>query len=151
MHGMERWKGRVALVTGASSGIGRSCAAALARRGMCVAICARREEPLDALGAPHGSGVYSATKFAVRSLTEGLRKELRDLDSDIRIAAISPGFVETGFARVWGGSQEAARETYERYPCIQPEEIADALLYLLRQPPHVEVHDILMRPTRQPY
>ncbi len=249
---MDRWRGRVALVTGASSGIGRACAAALAREGMRVAICARRSELLDTLrdelleaGAevlarrvdvrqeaeilalfeqiratwggvdvlvnnaglglatplvsgeterwremlevnvlalcvctreavqdmrrrgvagqvvhvssmsahriPHGSGVYSATKFAVRSLTEGLRKELRELDSDIRVAAISPGFVETGFARVWGGSEESARRTYEAYPCIQPDEIADALLYLLGQPPHVEVHDILLRPTRQPY
>jgi NADP-dependent 3-hydroxy acid dehydrogenase YdfG len=238
------------MVTGASSGIGRACAVALAQAGMRVAICARREDlladlraELEAAGAevlsrtvdvrdesqildlfeavrlawggvdvlvnnaglglrtplisgeterwremlevnvlalcictreavqdmrrrdvagqvvhvssmsghriPDGSGVYSATKYAVRSLTEGLRKELRALGSGIRVAAISPGFVETGFAHVWSGSAEAAQQTYERYPCIQPEEIADALVYLLGQPPHVEVHDILMRPTDQ--
>ncbi len=48
-YGMEKWRGKVALVTGASSGIGRAAATALVNHGMRVAIAARREERLDEL------------------------------------------------------------------------------------------------------
>ena len=100
---------------------------------------------------PRGSGVYSATKFAVRSLTEGLRGELRAAGSKIRVTAISPGFVETEFARVYhGGNPEKAEQTYRRYPCLQPEDIAGAVAYVLAAPGHVQVHDMLIRPTQQP-
>jgi NADP-dependent 3-hydroxy acid dehydrogenase YdfG len=100
---------------------------------------------------PRGSGVYAATKHAVRALTEGLRQELHALESGIRVSAISPGFVETGFAGHYHKQPDAAERTYGRYACIQPEEIADAVVYVLSQPPHLQVHDILMRPTRQEY
>ena len=99
---------------------------------------------------PGTGGVYSATKFAVRSLTEGLRRELRAADSDVRVSAISPGYVETEFAAVYSSSEQAARETYARFPCLQPEDVAAAVLHALEQPPHVQIHDILLRPTRQP-
>ncbi len=98
---------------------------------------------------PKGSGVYSATKYAVRSLTEGLRQELREIGSPVRVTAISPGFVETEFAAQYHKSEEAARKTYGRYPVLQPGDVAAAVCYVLEQPPHVQVHDILMRPTEQ--
>jgi NADP-dependent 3-hydroxy acid dehydrogenase YdfG len=100
---------------------------------------------------PTGSGVYSATKFAVRSLTEGLRLELRAAGSNIRISAISPGFVETEFAEVYAhGDQKRAAETYSRFPVLQAADIADIVGYVLHAPAHVQVHDLLVRPTRQP-
>ncbi len=98
---------------------------------------------------PAESGVYSASKYAVRSLTESLRQELRAIDSPIRVTAISPGFVETEFAELYHRSKETARATYGRYPVLQPDDIANAVLYTLSQPAHVQVHDILMRPTAQ--
>ncbi|MCG8422444.1 MAG: SDR family NAD(P)-dependent oxidoreductase [Proteobacteria bacterium] len=98
---------------------------------------------------PRGSGVYSATKYAVRSLTESLRQELREIGSPIRITAISPGFVETEFAARYHKSEQAARKTYGRYKVLQPGDIAAAVRYVIGQPAHVQVHDILMRPTEQ--
>jgi NADP-dependent 3-hydroxy acid dehydrogenase YdfG len=96
-----------------------------------------------------GSGMYSASKFAVRALTEGLRQELRAARSAIRISAISPGFVETEFAEKYSGSADRAREIYSQFPVLQPVDIANAVAYILAQPDHVQVHDLLLRPTQQ--
>ena len=99
---------------------------------------------------PPGSGVYSATKFAVRSLTESLRQELRAAGSPIRVSAVSPGYVETEFAEKYHQSAERARETYGRYPVLQPADVAATALHVLAAPAHVQIHDVLMRPTLQP-
>ncbi len=96
-----------------------------------------------------GSGMYSASKFAVRALTEGLRQELRANNSAIRISSISPGFVETEFAEKYSGSPEQAQAVYSQFPILQPQDIANAVGYALGQPDHVQVHDILLRPTQQ--
>jgi NADP-dependent 3-hydroxy acid dehydrogenase YdfG len=99
---------------------------------------------------PRGSGVYSATKFAVRSLTEGLRQELRAAGSAIRVSAVSPGFVETEFAEVFHRDPTAGPRTYGQYPVLRPHDVAAAVLHVLTAPPHVQVHDVLVRPTEQP-
>ncbi len=98
---------------------------------------------------PPGSGVYSATKYAVRSLTEGLRQELRQAGSGIRVTAISPGYVETGFAAHYHKDEAAAAKTYGRYPVLSADDVAGAVIYALGCPPHMQVHDVLMRPTEQ--
>src|SRR4051812_23945105 len=56
------------------------------------------------------TGVYAATKFAVRALTEALRQELRAKKSPIRVTAISPGHVETEFAQVFSGDDSIYRK-----------------------------------------
>ncbi len=99
---------------------------------------------------PGGGGVYAASKHAVRALTESLRQELRAASSDIRVTAISPGFVETEFAAVFHQSQEKARETYSRYKVLDAVDVARAVSWVLSAPPHMQVHDILLRPARQP-
>ncbi|MEO1403468.1 MAG: SDR family NAD(P)-dependent oxidoreductase [Cyanobacteria bacterium J06635_1] len=96
-----------------------------------------------------GSGMYSASKFAVRALTEGLRQELRVANSRIRVSSISPGFVETEFAEKYHQSTEKAAAVYSQFPVLQPEDIANAIAYILSQPDYVQVHDILVRPTQQ--
>ena len=98
---------------------------------------------------PEGSGVYSATKFAVRSLTEGLRQELRGDGSSFRVSSISPGFVETEFAAHYHRSEEKARSIYNQYHVLSPEDVARQVTFVLTQPPHVQIHDLLLRPTEQ--
>ncbi len=247
---MRRWEGKVALVTGASAGIGEATAVALGRAGMRVVGCARRIERLEGLRArlqgegiefmpiqadlrkeaqilemfdavrsrwggvdalvnnaglghsaplidgatehwremlevnvlalcvctreaisdmrargdaghvvhissmaahrvPTGSGVYAATKHAVRALTEGLRQELRALGSSIRITSVSPGFVETEFAALYHKDEAAAAETYGRTKVLEADDVAEAVLFALGMPAHAQIHDILMRPTAQ--
>ena len=95
------------------------------------------------------SGVYSGTKFAVRAITEGLRQELRARKSAIRVACVSPGYVETEFASVFAGGAANADETYRKMKVLEADDVARAVLWAATQPPHVEVHDVLMRPTAQ--
>ena len=99
---------------------------------------------------PGGSGIYSATKYAVRSLTEGLRMELHAAGLPIRVTAISPGFVETEFAAHYHKSEAKAIETYSRYKVLEAKDIAASVVYVLSCPQHMQVHDVLMRPTAQP-
>jgi NADP-dependent 3-hydroxy acid dehydrogenase YdfG len=95
------------------------------------------------------SGVYAATKFAVRALTEALRQELRARKSPIRVTAISPGHVLSEFAEVFTGRAGADREIAGRLTILEPSDVAEAILWAVTRPPHVEVHDVLVRPTAQ--
>lgn len=98
---------------------------------------------------PAISGIYSATKFAVRSHAETLRRELRAANSNIRITSISPGIVETEFAEKYHSSAEKAKQTYSQFQVLKDTDIANAVAYALSQPDYVEVNDILMRPRDQ--
>ncbi|XP_065351269.1 farnesol dehydrogenase-like [Cloeon dipterum] len=253
---MERWEGRVAIVTGASAGIGEAIAKTLALKGMKVVGVARRVEKIQALveelktdklkGELHamkgdvtceddikrivqwtrenlggtdvlvnnagvgvlkklseisladirktldlnvvglslftrdviqdmksrgvndghifhinsiagheimrwpGTEIYSASKHAVTVLTEGLRRELRDMGTKIRVTSISPGEVKTEIAVASGMSEEEAEKLYKSRPYLEPEDIANALVYALEAPPHVQVHEIIIFPTGRP-
>jgi NADP-dependent 3-hydroxy acid dehydrogenase YdfG len=96
-----------------------------------------------------GSAVYAATKFAVRALTEGLRRELRERQSPIRVSCVSPGYVDTEFAAVFSGTPDAPAELARRLKVLEPDDVAAAILWIVGRPPHVEVHDVLVRPTAQ--
>ncbi|XP_052071671.1 dehydrogenase/reductase SDR family member 11-like [Mytilus californianus] len=98
--------------------------------------------------SPNGH-FYSATKFAVTALGDGIRNELREMKSQIRITSISPGLVETEFAYRMQKNDEKAKALYESIKCLQADDIADALVYALGAPAHAQVHDILIRPTDQ--
>lgn len=99
---------------------------------------------------PDGTGgMYSATKHAVRALTEGLRRELRAQNSNIRVCSISPGFVETEFAGVMTGDKDKAAELYARFKCLTAQDIAQSVGWVVDTPAHMQVHDILLRPTHQ--
>jgi NADP-dependent 3-hydroxy acid dehydrogenase YdfG len=93
---------------------------------------------------PAHAGMYAASKFAVQALTEGLRLELRERGSTIRVASISPGTVQTRFGL---DPDEPDRE--RDYPLLQAEDVADAVMYVVNAPPHVDVGDVKLRPTGQ--
>ena len=251
-EGIARWKGRVALVTGASSGIGDAIARRLARCGMKGAIVARRAERLARLQTaielgggealpivanlrdeadirrlfaelraawgrldllvnnaglgregrletadpadwremlevnvlalslcirealadmkdkteaqiinlsslaghrvPPGRDVayYAATKHAVRALTDGLREEMVRNQRSVRVGMISPGLVETEFHGNSLRDEGRGRAMYQRFKVLEPADIADAVAYMLAVPPHVQIHDIVLRPLAQP-
>lgn len=66
--------------------------------------------------------------------------------------SISPGIVETEFfTRLYKDKPEAADTVYSSIECLQANDIADAVTYILRMPPHVDVNDILIRPLGQAY
>ena len=97
------------------------------------------------------SGMYAATKFAVRALTEGVRQELRAKQSAIRVSLVSPGYVATEFADVFAGRPGALEALQARLnvTMLEGDDVARAILWVVTQPPHVEVHDVLVRPTQQ--
>ena len=98
---------------------------------------------------PNGA-VYSATKFAVRAISEGLRGEL-SADTGIRVTDVGPGVVETELLGRTGDRE--AREQFEGYWAgrrrLDARDVASAIVYAVTAPPHVNVNEILIRPTDQ--
>lgn len=85
---------------------------------------------------------YSATKHAVRALTEGLRQELRALKSPIKVTCVSPGLVKSSiFKNSMGESFD--KHLYENYPSISPSDVASTIEFVLATPPHVQVIQFL--------
>jgi NADP-dependent 3-hydroxy acid dehydrogenase YdfG len=84
---------------------------------------------------PLQGSLYSATKHAVTAIGEALRQDVNG--TGIRVTLIEPGMVDTPF--------------FDDRPtdALQPDDIARAVLYALAQPPHVDVNEILIRPTAQ--
>lgn len=96
------------------------------------------------------SAVYGATKFAVHALTEGLRREIGP--QGVRVTLMEPGLVVSGFQDAAGYSDAMTQGFHERFgPLLAPEDIARSIHFIVTQPPHVHVADILVRPTRQDY
>ncbi|MDU7036135.1 MAG: SDR family oxidoreductase [Staphylococcus simulans] len=82
------------------------------------------------------SALYSATKAAVHAITQGLEKELAK--TGIRSTSISPGMVDTAMTSDtdWGSRK-----------MLEPKDIANAVVYALTQPSHVNVNEITVRPV----
>ncbi|XP_069124695.1 dehydrogenase/reductase SDR family member 11-like [Argopecten irradians] len=250
---MERWAGRVALITGASEGIGAALARRLVKHGMKVVGCARNVQQIQALanelknekgtltaikcdltkegeildmftkvkaefggvdicvnnaGLGHDSPIlsgatqqwremldvnvlalaicsreavkqmrekgvddghlilvnsisghhvlnfshghfYSATKFTVTALTECLRQELLEMESHIRVTGISPGLTNTDFMGKVFKDKSKGDAHCNIFKPLEPDDVVDSIIYALGAPGHVQVHDILIRPTEQ--
>ncbi|MFA9273092.1 MAG: SDR family oxidoreductase [Baekduiaceae bacterium] len=80
--------------------------------------------------------LYSSTKHAVTAMAESLRQELND--TGVRVTSIEPGMVDTPF--------------FDNRPtnALEADDIARAVMYAVAQPGHVDINEILIRPTAQP-
>ncbi|MBL8644127.1 MAG: SDR family oxidoreductase [Rhodospirillaceae bacterium] len=93
------------------------------------------------------SSVYSATKFAVLAISDGLRQE----NTDIRVTVISPGVTESELADTITDEGAAKMMTDFRRIALSPTAIARAIAFALEQPGDVDVNEIIVRPTASPY
>lgn len=95
-----------------------------------------------------GGNVYNATKFAVRALTEGMSIDL--LGTKVRVSCVSPGAVHTEFSEVrFHGDRERAEKVYQGFEPLTAADVADAVLYVVNTPEHVNILELLMLPTAQ--
>nr|QYV43144.1 FOLD2 [Colaphellus bowringi] len=251
---MDRWKGKVAVVTGASSGIGAAIARRLVEQGLQVAVLARRKDRLEDLRsqledqsgklhpiqadiskeeeileafkwikqnlgpihilvnnagtnvpatlsegttkdwttilqvnviglsiatrealkdmkenkvnghiihinsvAGHQTlkiprvGMYTASKHGVTALTESLRLELALNGSKVKVTSISPGLVDTEILSSEIKNTEIFKKIIENKIILNPDDIVDGLIYVLSTPPHVQVHELMIRPVGETY
>lgn len=95
------------------------------------------------------SAVYSATKFAVRALSEGLRQEVKPYN--IRTTIISPGVIQSELTQAI--TDPLAKEMVKGMEsmAISPDAIAHAIAYAIGQPQDVDISEMIIRPTAQPY
>ncbi len=96
-----------------------------------------------------GGAVYCATKAAIRMFSEGLRQELSPTFG-INVTSIEPGFVTTELMKTITDDEikEQLAEMTEMTP-LEPEDIAEAILYALTQPARANVNDVYIMPTEQ--
>lgn len=94
-----------------------------------------------------GGNVYNATKHGVRALYEAMR--LDAAGSGVRFTTVDPGMVETEFSQVRLGDEEKARQVYAGMDPLKPQDVADAILYAVTRPPHVNIGEVVLWPTCQ--
>lgn len=84
----------------------------------------------------NAGSLYSTTKFAITGMAEALRLEVDG--SGVRVTLIAPGYVDTSFF-----------ENEPSFRALDPDDVARAVMYAISQPEHVDVNEVLMRPTAQ--
>ncbi|UOR13295.1 SDR family oxidoreductase [Halobacillus amylolyticus] len=95
-----------------------------------------------------GTAVYSGTKYAVRAITEGLRKE-ESVNSNIRATIISPGAVSTELTDTITDEDVKAGVEKNYQQAIKPDSIARTIRFAIEEPSEVGINEILVRPTAQ--
>jgi 3-hydroxy acid dehydrogenase / malonic semialdehyde reductase len=98
--------------------------------------------------AYENGALYITSKFAVRGFTYALREDL--LGRPIRITTVDPGLVETGFSLVrFRGDEEKAKAVYAGVEAVQPEDVADCVVFALTRPPNVNIDEIVVKALAQ--
>jgi NADP-dependent 3-hydroxy acid dehydrogenase YdfG len=96
---------------------------------------------------PNGA-VYCASKAAERAINDGLRQDL--LGTPVRVTSVDPGMVETDFSLVrFHGNAERAANVYKGITPLAPEDVADAILWAVSRPAHVNIARVLLTPVGQ--
>src|SRR5437016_1031749 len=133
-------KDKVAIVTGASRGIGKSIAQVFAREGAKVVICGRKQETLDQVAREIGAGVKPVACHVgkldqMEALVDSITSEFGRIDILVNNAAttIAPGLIQTVLSEYFWKDEGRQKEIIGRQPIRhlgQPEEIAEVALLL---------------------
>jgi NADP-dependent 3-hydroxy acid dehydrogenase YdfG len=92
--------------------------------------------------------LYVTSKFAVRGFTYALREDL--LGRPIHITTVDPGLVQTDFSLVrFRGDEEAARKVYEGVEAMQPEDVAECIVFAVTRPPRVNIDELVVKALAQ--
>ncbi|XP_017061633.1 farnesol dehydrogenase [Drosophila ficusphila] len=85
-------------------------------------------------------GMYAPSKHAVTALTEVLRQEFLSNKTQTKVTSISPGAVDTEIVA------EEHKANFPDLPLLRSEDVADAVSYCIQTPPHVQIHELLIKP-----
>uniref|UniRef100_A0A1I8Q7X6 Dehydrogenase n=1 Tax=Stomoxys calcitrans TaxID=35570 RepID=A0A1I8Q7X6_STOCA len=85
--------------------------------------------------------MYPVTKYGVTALAEILRQEFWDLETKIKISSLSPGVVDT----------DIVPDNFRHLPKLKAEDISAGVMYILATPPHVQVHELIIKPLGEPF
>ncbi|KAF2895025.1 hypothetical protein ILUMI_11147 [Ignelater luminosus] len=146
---MKRWKGKVAVVTGASAGIGAAIAQALVNAGLKLA---RRKEKVEALAKTLEDA--RGNLYAVQTDISNEKDVVRAFEwieknvGAVSILSVSSGATETEIIQATGMAIPKEIDDYIKANSnvLKAEDIADAVLYVLATPSHVQVHELLIKP-----
>ena len=87
--------------------------------------------------------VYCASKAAEKAISEGLKIDL--MGTPVRVTSVDPGMVESDFSVVrFRGDEERAAKVYQNITPLQPEDIAETIVWAASRPAHVNIHNIVM-------
>ncbi|GAB0098016.1 hypothetical protein DMENIID0001_137060 [Sergentomyia squamirostris] len=89
------------------------------------------------------SSIYSASKHALKVINEVHRQEFIQSKHHIKVSSISPGQVKTDMSFNVLGIGE---KYYSKVPHLQPEDVAQSVLHILGTPPHVQIHELIIKP-----
>jgi len=97
-----------------------------------------------------GSGVYSATKFGVRAISEALRKEEATAKSNLRVTVISPGAIATELTdHVKDPETKLALDKFYDDYAVSADRVAQAIAFAINTPEDTTMNEIVIRPTAQ--
>lgn len=95
-----------------------------------------------------GGAVYCATKAGLKSINDGLRMDL--LGTPVRVTSVDPGMVETEFSEVrFRGDKDRAAKVYQGLTALRAEDVADAIVWAVSRPAHVNVAHVLLTSVDQ--